>query len=195
LTGGIHGDEINGVEILRQVLELQLFNQLKCGSVIVVPLVNIYGFISFTRDSTDGKDINRSFPGSTHGSMKLENCRYNFTTNLAMVYRRNRLSFRSQSRFNFPQIRFTGRHSSAKALAEAFNAPFSLIKPFLQKSLRKTAFDMGIPILVSGGETLRVNSFVIQQAIEGIKRCLTTSIWLCLGVTPRKYLVEAHDVA
>lgn len=173
LTGGIHGDEINGIEILRQVLELQLFNQLKCGSVIVVPLVNIYGFISFTRDSTDGKDINRSFPGSTYGSM---------ASKIAGIISRQILPWctagidfhsGSQSRFNFPQIRFTGRHSSAKALAEAFNAPFSLIKPFLQKSLRKTAFDMGIPVLVyEGGETLRVDYFVIQQAIEGIKKVL-----------------------
>lgn len=65
LTGGIHGDEINGIEILRRALKNGLFDELRCGSVIAIPLVNVFGFISFTRDSTDGKDINRSFPGSS----------------------------------------------------------------------------------------------------------------------------------
>jgi len=173
LTGGIHGDEINGIEMLRQALELQLFENLNCGTVIVIPLVNIFGFISFTRDSTDGKDINRSFPGSPHGSMASRIA--GIISRQILPYCSAGIDFHSgsQSRFNYPQIRFTGRHPSGKVLADAFNAPFSLIKPFLQKSLRKIAFDMGIPILVyEGGETLRVDPFVIKQSMDGLKKVL-----------------------
>lgn len=69
LSGGIHGDEINGIEIIRQALDMKLFDNLHCGSVIAIPLVNVFGFINFSRDLSEGKDVNRSFPGSLNGSM------------------------------------------------------------------------------------------------------------------------------
>ena len=67
--GGVHGDEINGVEIVRRAMKEKLFENLKCGAVIAVPLVNVYGFINFSRDLPDGKDVNRSFPGIRMGSL------------------------------------------------------------------------------------------------------------------------------
>lgn len=173
LTGGIHGDEINGMEVLRRALEKGFFDQLRCGSVIAIPLVNVFGFISFTRDSTDGKDINRSFPGSSTGSMASRIAR--ILTRQVLRYCTAGIDFHSgsQSRFNFPQIRFTDRHSSAFELAQAFNAPFSVKKAPLLNSLRKMGFDMGIPIVVyEGGETLRVDNFVVETALDGLKKVM-----------------------
>ncbi len=69
LLGGIHGDEINGVEIVRRAINDNLFDKLERGSVIAIPLLNVYGFINFSREVTDGKDVNRSFPGSLRGSL------------------------------------------------------------------------------------------------------------------------------
>ncbi len=64
VIGGIHGDEINGVEIVRRAVKNGMFKKLRKGSVIAIPLLNIYGFINFSRGFPDGKDVNRSFPGS-----------------------------------------------------------------------------------------------------------------------------------
>src|SRR5690606_3061956 len=69
VLGGVHGDEINGVEIVRRSVKAGLFKKLNAGAVIAVPLLNIYGFINFSRDLPDGKDVNRSFPGSSRGSL------------------------------------------------------------------------------------------------------------------------------
>ena len=173
LTGGIHGDEINGIEILRRALKNGLFDELRCGSVIAIPLVNVFGFISFTRDSTDGKDINRSFPGSSTGSMASQIARK--LTRQILKYCTAGIDFHSgsQSMFNYPQIRYTERHASAFELANAFNAPFVVKKTPLLNSLRKTAFDMGIPIVVfEGGETLRVDDFVVESAFDGLKKVM-----------------------
>jgi predicted deacylase len=69
LSGGLHGDEINGIEIVRRMLESGTFDNLLRGSVVAVPVMNIYGFLNFSRDVPDGKDINRSFPGHITGSL------------------------------------------------------------------------------------------------------------------------------
>src|SRR5688500_2653030 len=69
VIGGIHGDEINGVEIVRRAVKNGMFKKLQKGSVIAIPLLNIYGFINFSRGFPDGKDVNRSFPGSKKGSL------------------------------------------------------------------------------------------------------------------------------
>jgi len=69
VMGGVHGDEINGVEIVRESIARKFYDQLETGTVIAIPLLNIYGFINFSRDASEGKDVNRSFPGSMMGSL------------------------------------------------------------------------------------------------------------------------------
>ena len=64
ISGGVHGDEVNGIEIVRRAVRAKLFSNLKAGSVVAVPLLNVYGFINFSRGFPDGKDVNRSFPGT-----------------------------------------------------------------------------------------------------------------------------------
>ncbi|MBK8669240.1 MAG: succinylglutamate desuccinylase/aspartoacylase family protein [Saprospiraceae bacterium] len=69
ILGGVHGNEINGIEIVRRSIEEEIYSGLVCGTVIIIPLLNVYGFINFSRDVTDGKDVNRSFPGHLNGSL------------------------------------------------------------------------------------------------------------------------------
>ncbi len=174
LSGGIHGDEINGIEIIRQALDMKLFDNLHCGSVIAIPLVNVFGFINFSRDLSEGKDVNRSFPGSINGSMASRVARIVTRHILPLITLGIDFHTGGQSRFNYPQVRFTNRQPSSKLLAQVFNAPFSIVKPTILRSLRRMALDMGIPIIVyEGGEALRIDGFVIQQALRGIKKVMT----------------------
>jgi uncharacterized protein len=68
LTAGMHGDEINGMEIVRRIID-QGYNKVKRGTVLCMPVINVYGFLNYSREVPDGKDINRSFPGSKTGSL------------------------------------------------------------------------------------------------------------------------------
>ncbi|NND34290.1 MAG: succinylglutamate desuccinylase/aspartoacylase family protein, partial [Saprospiraceae bacterium] len=170
---GLHGDEINGVEILRQSMSMGLFDQLLRGNVIVIPILNIYGFVNFSRVVPDGKDVNRSFPGSMAGSL---------ASRMACILTRRVLPLidfgvdfhtGGDNRFNFPQIRYTKKDEKSLTLAQAFAAPYLIQKPLLSKSLRKTAKDHDIPLIVfEGGEALRLDGFVIETAIKGLKRLL-----------------------
>ncbi len=173
LSAGIHGDEINGIEIIRQALDMKLFDNLMCGSIIAIPIVNVFGFINFSRDVSEGKDVNRSFPGSINGSMASRVARIITRHILPLITIGIDFHTGGQSRFNYPQVRYTNRQPSSKLFAQIFNAPFSILKPTILRSLRRMALDMGIPIIVyEGGEALRVDQFSIQQAIRGIKRVM-----------------------
>lgn len=173
LCAGIHGDEINGIEIIRQALDMRLFDNLMCGSIIAIPIVNVFGFINFSRDVSEGKDVNRSFPGSINGSMASRVARIITRHILPLITIGIDFHTGGQARFNYPQIRYTNRQPSSKHFAQIFNAPFSILKPTILRSLRRMALDMGIPIIVyEGGEALRVDQFSIQQALRGIKRVM-----------------------
>ena len=78
LSGGLHGDEINGIEIVRRIIE-QGINVPSCGTIICIPIINIYGFIHFSRYVPDGKDVNRSFPGNKNGSLASRVANYLMT--------------------------------------------------------------------------------------------------------------------
>ena len=173
VLAGVHGDEINGIEIVRRAIEAGLFEDLQLGSIIAIPIVNIYGFINFSRDVPDGKDVNRSFPGNMRGSLASRVART--LTKIIMPVIDFGLDFHTggASRYNFPQIRYTRTDSEAKAMALTFGAPLLLSKPILKNSLRKVAKDLSIPMIVyEGGESLRLDGFAIEKGLEGLKRVL-----------------------
>ncbi len=173
LLGGIHGDEINGIEIIRSAIEKQYFDDLVQGTVIVIPLLNVYGFINFSREVPDGKDVNRSFPGSSTGSLASRVA--NKLTKFILPHVDCIIDFHTggDSRYNYPQIRYTKSNSKSKELAKIFNAPFIIEKPLIPKSLRKIAHDLHIPVIVyEGGESTRLDSFAINTGLEGIKNIL-----------------------
>jgi len=173
ILAGIHGDEINGVEMLRRSIDMKLYEGLISGTVIVIPLLNIFGFINFSREVPDGKDINRSFPGNSNGSLAARVARKFTKTILPLVDFGIDFHTGGESRFNYPQVRFSPNDDRAKLLAEAFNAPFTIAKTKLPRTLRKTAFDLGKPVIVfEGGESKRLDGFAMEIGIKGIRNVL-----------------------
>ncbi len=174
ISGGLHGDEVNGVEIVRKTLVNQYFENLEIGSVIVIPLINIYGFINFSRAVPDGKDVNRSFPGTSKGSLASQVAHVLSTEIIPLIDLGVDFHTGGASRYNYPQIRFSPASEKAKEYAMAFNAPVSIESSIIEKSFRETAHKMGKDIIVfEGGESLRYDPLSIKEGLRGIKKLLT----------------------
>lgn len=174
LLGGVHGDEINGIEIIRKVIEDGSLENLDRGTVIAIPLLNVFGFINFSREVPDGKDVNRSFPGTSLGSLASRVA--STLTKKILPYVDIAMDFHTggASRFNYPQIRYTRTDSVAEELALVFGAKFAIQKGVIPKSFRKTAKDHKIPTIVfEGGESVRLDGFTISKGTQGLKRVLS----------------------
>jgi predicted deacylase len=171
LQGGLHGDETNSIELVRRML-IDKSYKIHRGCVIVVPLLNIFGFLSFSRE-LHGKDVNRSFPGSRKGSLASRLAYYlmkEITQNVdfAIDYHTG-----GAQRSNYPQIRFTPQDERGKSLATIFNAPFKFGSKVIPKSFRNECFKHNIPVIVyEGGESLRLNEKAINEGINGTLRIL-----------------------
>jgi len=173
ILAGVHGDEINGVEIVRNFLFHENFNALKKGSLIIIPLLNVFGFINFDRYVPDGKDVNRSFPGTFNGSLASRIARTLTKHILPHVDLVFDFHTGGDSRYNFPQIRFSRNDQDAEALARIFNPPFIIQSGMIARSLRKTTREMKIPTLVyEGGESVRLDGLSIHIGLKGLKNCL-----------------------
>lgn len=173
MLGGVHGDEINGIEIIRNCLFRDRFEDLQFGTVIAIPIVNVHGFIHFSRDVPDGKDVNRSFPGSSVGSMASRIAKAITTNILPHVDYIIDLHTGGGNRYNYPQIRYTTSDTKAFELAKVFGAPYIVKKPVIAASLRKIAREMSIPIIVfEGGEAQRYDGLTIDVGVNGIMRVL-----------------------
>jgi predicted deacylase len=173
VAGGVHGDEINGVEIVRRAVYSDLLKNLNCGTVIALPLVNVYGFINFSRELPDGKDVNRSFPGSKTGSLASRVAQV--ITKEILPHIDIGLDFHTggASIYNYPQCRAYRNDEQSLSLAKIFNAPLTIESGLVSRSLRKEAFKHDIPMIVyEGGESLRLDHFSITEGINGIKRVL-----------------------
>lgn len=173
ILGGVHGDEINGVEIVRRTIRLGHFEELRKGTVIAIPVLNIYGFNNFSRDVPDGKDVNRSFPGSLSGSLASRVARMLTKNILPLIDFGIDFHTGGNMRFNYPQIRFSKGDEASEQLANQFAAPVTISTKTIPKSLRKAALDLGKPIIVyEGGENLRFDGFCIEKGMAGIQRVL-----------------------
>lgn len=173
ISGGLHGDEVDGIEIVRRLIEQKTFDKLKCGTVIAIPVMNIYGFLNFSREVPDGKDVNRSFPGHKGGSLAAR-VAYNLSkTVLKEIDFGIDFHTGGANRYNYPQTRFAEEDQRAKELATIFNAPISLASKLIDKSIRKEAFKMGKSIIVyEGGESMRFDQHAIEEGMLGAKRIL-----------------------
>lgn len=175
VLGGVHGDEINGVEIVRKALDSDIFQNLEIGSAVVIPLLNVYGFINFSRDLPDGKDVNRSFPGNMRGSLASRVARVLTKRILPVVDFGIDFHTGGAARYNYPQVRYTRKDEISLLLAREFGAPFIIGKPVITRSLRKVARDQSIPMLVyEGGESLRLDGFSIAKGLQGLERILAS---------------------
>jgi predicted deacylase len=172
VTAGIHGDEINGVEVVRQVIARKI-NHPKKGTIICIPILNIFGFLNASRAFPDGRDLNRVFPGTKTGSL-ASRVAYHFTKEI-LPHIDYCLDFHTggASRFNASQVRIEPSDERLAHLAKIFNPPFIVMSPNIDKSFRSTCKKMGIPILLfEGGKSLSSNKHIVKNGVDGVMRIL-----------------------
>lgn len=195
VSGAIHGDELNGVEIIRRLLRT-IRPETLSGTLLCVPVVNTYGFIARSRYLPDRRDLNRSFPGSNDGSLASRlahlflkevalKCQYGIDLHTAAVHR-----------VNLPQIRADiVKRPRARELAAAFGTQVVLHSPERSGSLRKAAREVGVEVLVyEGGEGLRFDEDSIKAGYEGIVNVMYHVGLLELpdGVDPKAHAADVR---
>lgn len=169
VSAAVHGDELNGVEIISRVLTELEGEDLLQGTLVAVPIVNVFGFIGQSRYLPDRRDLNRSFPGSSKGALAsriahlfmteiVEGCTHGLDLHTAAL-----------DRYNLPQVRGDFRDGRVRELAEAFGAPVALDSPTRSGSLRAAAGRLEIPVIVfEGGAALRFNESAIEVGVRGV---------------------------
>ena len=172
LSAAIHGDELNGVDIIRRVTKALKPHRLS-GSVIAVPVVNIFGLLEQSRYLPDRRDLNRVFPGSTRGSLAsrlaslfmkevVSQCTHGIDLHTGAIHR-----------VNLPQIRADLEDVATYNVARAFGAPVMIHASIRDGSLRQAAAKRNIPTLVyEAGEALRFDEEAIQHGVDGIYRVM-----------------------
>ncbi|ESU23667.1 Succinylglutamate desuccinylase/aspartoacylase [Flavobacterium enshiense DK69] len=172
LTAGLHGDEINGIEIVRQMI-VQKINKPKIGTIICIPIINVFGFVNQTREFPDGRDLNRVFPGSKNGSLASRFAYYLLKEVIPHVDYAIDFHAGGASRFNAAQIRIAPNNPELRDLASIFNAPFTLYSNNITGSFRNSCDKLGVKMLLfEGGKSIDINEDVTQKGIEGTKRVL-----------------------
>jgi predicted deacylase len=188
ICAAIHGDEINGVEIIRRMLAHKSINNLK-GTLIAIPIVNVFGFVSQSRYLPDRRDLNRSFPGSKTGSMAsrlanilmeeiIDHCTHVIDLHTGAV-----------ARDNLPQIRACLTNEvETEAMARSFGVPVIIDSHMRDGSLREAAHEHNIPVLLyEAGEALRFDEFAIRAGVRGI-----LGVMSYLGMRPKYRAKKEH---
>ncbi len=172
ITAGIHGDEINGVEIVRQIIAKGI-NKPKKGTIICIPVINVFGFIHMDREFPDGRDLNRVFPGGKSGSLASRVAHKLITeivphADLIMDFHTG-----GADRFNSAQIRIKKGEVILDELAEVFGSPFVYYSKNLNKTFRNSSYKLGIPMLLfEGGKSFNIHPTITNTGVNGAKRVL-----------------------
>ena len=172
LLGGVHGDEINGVEIVRRIIRNKI-NKPNKGTIICIPVFNIFGFLNLSRKFPDGRDLNRVFPGSAKGSLASQFA-FQFKKDIA-PFVDYVLDFHSGggNRVNVAQTRCMLDDSKTLELAKVFGAPFIVQSKTIAKSLRETFKKLDkTSLLFEGGKSMLYDEKAIQYGVEGAKRVI-----------------------
>lgn len=172
ISAAVHGDELNGIEIIRRLLGDKKIKLIR-GTVIAVPMVNVYGVVNQSRYMPDRRDLNRSFPGSEKGSLAarlahtfltevVSHCDYGIDLHTGAIHRSN-----------LPQIRANLKDDETKELAKAFGVPVLLNSDILDGSLREAAVKNNTRVLLyEAGEALRFDELSIRAGVRGILNVL-----------------------
>ena len=172
ISAAIHGDELNGIEIIRRFISNPKFKLLR-GTLIAVPMVNVYGVVNQSRYMPDRRDLNRSFPGSPKGSLAsrvankfmteiVNKCDYGIDLHTGAIHRSN-----------LPQIRANLKDEETNELAQMFGVPVVLNSEILEGSLREAASNSETKILLyEAGEALRFDEFSIRAGVKGLSNIL-----------------------
>jgi len=172
VSAALHGDELNGTEVIRRVvgtLDPAAFR----GTLLAVPIVNVFGFLAQSRYLPDRRDLNRSFPGRARGNLAGRIAHLFLTEIVERSDFGIDLHTGSNQRTNLPQIRCDVEDPRSRALAEAFAAPLTIHGRGPAGTLRRAAARLGKPILLyEGGEPSRFDNFAIEYGIRGVERVL-----------------------
>lgn len=172
LSAAIHGDELNGIEIIRRVLR-PLKPATLHGTILAVPVVNIFGLLEQSRYLPDGRDLNRSFPGSPRGSLAARLAAIFMAEVVSHCTHGIDLHTGALHRTNLPQIRANLEDAPTYEFAKAFGAPIIIHAGIRDGSLRQAAAHRQIPtLLYEGGEALRFSETAIAHGVDGIRRIL-----------------------
>lgn len=168
VSGAIHGDELNGVEVIRRLLRHNSLKRLR-GTLVAVPIVNVHGFLDRSRYLPDRRDLNRTFPGSNKGSLAariaklfmsevVARCSYGIDLHTGAVHREN-----------IPQIRANLDDPETERLAHVFGVPVLINSTLRDGSLRMAAAEQGVTMLLyEAGEALRFDEVSIRAGLKGI---------------------------
>lgn len=172
LTATVHGEELNGLEIIRRVLQ-HIDAQDFAGVLVAAPVMNVLGFLNQTRTLPDGTDLNRAFPGSKKGSMAERIAHFFMEEIVSQCSFGIDLHSGANNRLNPPQIRADLDDPQTRRLAEAFAAPITMNADQADGTLRHAAVGAGNRVLLfEGGEPLRFNDDSLQAGSDGVLRVL-----------------------
>ena len=172
LMAGLHGDEINGVETIRRLIRRKL-NKPLIGTIICIPIFNIFGFLNHKRELPDGRDLNRSFPGSDTGSLASQFA-HRFMKEIA-PHADLVIDFHTGAaqRSNYSQIRCDFKNQRSMELANVFRPPFILNSALIAKSVRDSLTKIGKEYLIfEGGKSNSINDKVVEEGVDGVRRIL-----------------------
>lgn len=168
VSAALHGDEINGVEIVRRLLRRKVLTSLR-GTLIAIPIVNSFGFIHQSRYLPDRRDLNRMFPGSSTGSLAARLANLFMSQIVSRCTHGIDLHSGSNHRFNLPHIRTSFADPAAQELAEVFGAPVMVDAKMRDGSLRQAVAEKGMPMLLyEAGEALRFDEYAIRTGVRGV---------------------------
>ena len=169
ISGAVHGDEIIGVEIVRRLARSPRIKNLKKGNLILLPILNMFGFILNSRYLQDRRDLNRSFPGSAGGSLASRIANLFMTEVVAKSTHGIDIHAGSFYRENLPQIRANTDDAEILAMASAFAAPAIINSDIRDGSLREAATAKGIKMMVfEAGEALRFDESSANCGVNGV---------------------------
>lgn len=175
LLAGMHGDEINGIEIVRRLISRQDVRKPLCGSVVAIPVINIISFLYGSRDLPDGRDLNRCFPGSKTGSLGSRIAYDLMKEVISQIDFGIDFHTGGAKINNMPQLRCVFSQEQNIQIATQFQPPFILNAPFREQTLRKEAAKRGKSILVfEGGESSRFDYVSINEGINGCLRLMNS---------------------
>jgi len=175
LSAGMHGDETNGIEIVRKIISRNEVKELKCGNLIVLPVINIVSFLFGSRDLPDGRDLNRCFPGNKNGSLGAR-VAYDLMKQIIPIIDFGVDFHTGGAKINnYPQIRCVFDFQDNIDIANRFSAPLTIDSIYREGTLRKESAKKGKPILVyEGGESLRFDYNAINEGINGCLRLMNS---------------------
>jgi uncharacterized protein len=175
LSAGMHGEETNGIEIIRKIISRKEVQNLKCGILVAIPVINIVSFLYGSRDLPDGRDLNRCFPGTKNGSLGSR-IAYDLMKHILPIIDFGVDFHTGGAKINnFPQLRCVFDFPDNVSLAEKFSAPLIIDSTYRDGTFRKEASKKNKPILVyEGGESMRFDYLAINEGVNGCLRLMTS---------------------